>query len=167
VECRWVLITHDMGAVAGGRRIAWPSCGVGCLLRLIRLMLCLSTEACLYAGIVGGHSFTESCPVGPGNRCRHTAMPGRSCWTTSACSSRSALADLALRRFFFCAPLMYPLIGAGEAWCGGRVGLRQSTLAARRAPTFPHQSGRVVWLGRQVDALTQKCMRGRDARYPR
>ena len=156
-----VLITHDMGAVAGvADRVAVMRGGV---------VVEVDTVDAVFKA--PKHAYTQALLAAIPSLEGAAAVPGARA-TTPAISSPALVLDDVRVQFKVRTSRFGPQktlravdgvsleLGAGEALgVVGESGSGKSTLARAALQLIRTQSGRVVWLGRPVDALTQSAIR--------
>jgi oligopeptide/dipeptide ABC transporter ATP-binding protein len=156
-----VLITHDMGAVAGvADRVAVMRGGV--------LVEVDTVDAVFKAP---KHAYTKALLAAIPSLEGAAAVPGARATTPAISSPALVLNDVRVQfkvrtsrfgpqKILRAVDGVSLELAAGEALgVVGESGSGKSTLARAALQLIRTQSGRVVWLGRQVDALTQSAIR--------
>src|SRR5882757_534688 len=155
-----VLITHDMGAVAGvADRVAVMQGGVVVEVDTVDAVFKAPKHAYTQALLAAIPSLNRAA-VGPGTDVAHTADAPALVLDDVRVQFKVRTSRFGPQKILRAVDGVSLELGAGEALgVVGESGSGKSTLARAALQLIRTQSGRVVWLGRQVDALTQKAIK--------
>jgi len=155
-----VLITHDMGAVAGvADRVAVMRGGVVVEVDTVDAVFKAPKHAYTQALLAAIPSLNRAA-VGPGTDVAHTADAPALVLDDVRVQFKVRTSRFGPQKTLRAVDGVSLELGAGEALgVVGESGSGKSTLARAALQLIRTQSGRVVWLGRPVDALTQSAIR--------